>query len=204
MRYILCITHCMRYGMPLSTDIIEVLRLELRRGTLILAVLGCLRTEKYGYTLKTELGETGNGQRRAVIATYAQFIFGRPRESPLLTVSKPGSFRPGIGTKNTKEFPPMRRNAAALLLAGASTLCLAACSGSEPAAKLVGAQVDNYMLVDQTGMGNILRYDTHTPAVVLASYVNGDEASRATAKAGMRMSSRLAPRTSSMARNGTP
>jgi hypothetical protein len=36
-----------------------------------------------------------------------------------------------------------------------------------------------------SGMGHILRYDTHTPAVVLASYVNGDEASRATAKALM-------------------
>lgn len=45
--------------MPVTADIIEVLRLELRRGTLILAVLGCLRTEKYGYTLKTELGEKG-------------------------------------------------------------------------------------------------------------------------------------------------
>ena len=77
----------------------------------------------------------------------------------------------------------MRRNAAALLLAGVSALGLAACSGSEPAAKLVGAQVDNYMLVDQTGMGNILRYDTHTPAVVLASYVNGDKTSQEAAKA---------------------
>ena len=77
----------------------------------------------------------------------------------------------------------MRRNAAALLLAGASALCLAACSGSEPAAKLVGAQVDNYMLVDQTGMSNILRYDTHTPAVVLASYQNGDKTSQEAAKA---------------------
>lgn len=45
--------------MPISGDIIEALRLELRRGTLILAVLGTLRTEKYGYTLKTELGALG-------------------------------------------------------------------------------------------------------------------------------------------------
>jgi PadR family transcriptional regulator PadR len=45
--------------MPIAADIIEALRLELRRGTLILAVLGTLRTEKYGYTLKTELGELG-------------------------------------------------------------------------------------------------------------------------------------------------
>ena len=45
--------------MPIGPDIIEALRLELRRGTLILAVLGTLRSEKYGYTLKAELGEAG-------------------------------------------------------------------------------------------------------------------------------------------------
>lgn len=45
--------------MPIAGDIIESLRGELRRGTLILAVLGTLRTEKYGYTLKTELGGLG-------------------------------------------------------------------------------------------------------------------------------------------------
>ncbi|MDP3739601.1 MAG: helix-turn-helix transcriptional regulator [Hyphomonadaceae bacterium] len=45
--------------MPLSPDIIETLRLELRRGALILAVLGALRTEKYGYTLRAELAEQG-------------------------------------------------------------------------------------------------------------------------------------------------
>lgn len=45
--------------MPVSADIIGSLRGELRRGTLILAVLGTLRTEKYGYTLKTELGGLG-------------------------------------------------------------------------------------------------------------------------------------------------
>jgi DNA-binding PadR family transcriptional regulator len=45
--------------MPIATDILEALRLELRRGTLILAVLGTLRSEKYGYTLKTELGAAG-------------------------------------------------------------------------------------------------------------------------------------------------
>jgi ABC-type glycerol-3-phosphate transport system substrate-binding protein len=67
------------------------------------------------------------------------------------------------------------------VLAGVSALAIAACS-SEPAAKLVGAQVDDYMLVDQNGMGHILKYDTHTPAVVLMSYVNGDEGARAAAK----------------------
>ncbi|HEX5006452.1 MAG TPA: hypothetical protein VFV70_05030, partial [Hyphomonadaceae bacterium] len=74
----------------------------------------------------------------------------------------------------------MKRMAIAVL-AGASALAITACS-SEPAAKLVGAQVDDYMLVDQNGMGHILKYDTHTPAVVLMSYVNGDEGARAAAK----------------------
>jgi PadR family transcriptional regulator PadR len=38
---------------------LDNLRLELRRGCLILAVLGALRTEQYGYTLRKLLGEHG-------------------------------------------------------------------------------------------------------------------------------------------------
>lgn len=45
--------------MPVAGDVIEAMRLELRRGTLVLAVLAALRAEKYGYTLKTELSEMG-------------------------------------------------------------------------------------------------------------------------------------------------
>jgi PadR family transcriptional regulator PadR len=37
----------------------ENLRLELRRGGLVLAVLGQLRTEHYGYTLRKALAERG-------------------------------------------------------------------------------------------------------------------------------------------------
>lgn len=37
----------------------ESLKLELRRGSLILAVLGQLRGEHYGYTLRRALGEAG-------------------------------------------------------------------------------------------------------------------------------------------------
>lgn len=70
----------------------------------------------------------------------------------------------------------------AALLASASVLILSACSASESAAKLVGAKVDDYMLVDQTGMGHILKYDTTTPAVVLVSHVNGDAGALAAAK----------------------
>src|ERR1700754_3323059 len=45
--------------MPNDTDIFESLRLELRRGSLILAVLGQLKAEHYGYTLRRALGEAG-------------------------------------------------------------------------------------------------------------------------------------------------
>lgn len=42
-----------------ETDIFEGLRLELRRGSLILAVLGQLQAEHYGYTLRRALAEAG-------------------------------------------------------------------------------------------------------------------------------------------------
>src|SRR5215470_582743 len=45
--------------MPNDADIFETLRQELRRGSLILAVLGQLRAEHYGYTLRKGLAETG-------------------------------------------------------------------------------------------------------------------------------------------------
>jgi PadR family transcriptional regulator PadR len=38
---------------------LENLRLELRRGCLVLAVLGQLRTEHYGYTLRKALADHG-------------------------------------------------------------------------------------------------------------------------------------------------
>lgn len=42
-----------------SSDVFENLRLELRRGSVILAVLAALRTEQYGYTLRKTLAEHG-------------------------------------------------------------------------------------------------------------------------------------------------
>lgn len=42
-----------------SHDVLENLRLELRRGCLILAVLAELRQERYGYTLRKGLAERG-------------------------------------------------------------------------------------------------------------------------------------------------
>jgi DNA-binding PadR family transcriptional regulator len=49
----------MTHSMPTEGDIYETLRLELRRGSLILAVLGHLRREHYGYTLRKALAEAG-------------------------------------------------------------------------------------------------------------------------------------------------
>ena len=45
--------------MPLDEDTFEKLRLELRRGSLVLAVLAALKAERYGYTLKKELADAG-------------------------------------------------------------------------------------------------------------------------------------------------
>ena len=42
-----------------NPEVFENLRLELRRGSLILAVLAALRTEQYGYTLRKTLEEHG-------------------------------------------------------------------------------------------------------------------------------------------------
>ena len=44
---------------PMNSEVLENLRLELRRGCLILAVLAELRTERYGYTLRKALSEQG-------------------------------------------------------------------------------------------------------------------------------------------------
>jgi PadR family transcriptional regulator PadR len=43
----------------MNQEVLENLRLELRRGSLILAVLGVLRTEQYGYALRKALAEQG-------------------------------------------------------------------------------------------------------------------------------------------------
>lgn len=45
--------------MPNDADIFETLRQELRRGSLILAVLAQLRAEHYGYTLRKALSDAG-------------------------------------------------------------------------------------------------------------------------------------------------
>jgi len=42
-----------------STHALDNLRLELRRGCLVLAALAALRTEQYGYTLRKALADLG-------------------------------------------------------------------------------------------------------------------------------------------------
>jgi PadR family transcriptional regulator, regulatory protein PadR len=67
---ILCGIQCMPYTMQrtveaptskaaISNEVLENLRLELRRGCLILAVLAELRIERYGYTLRKALADQG-------------------------------------------------------------------------------------------------------------------------------------------------
>jgi PadR family transcriptional regulator PadR len=42
-----------------SSEVLENLKMELRRGCLIVAVLAQLRTEQYGYTLRKALADDG-------------------------------------------------------------------------------------------------------------------------------------------------
>jgi PadR family transcriptional regulator len=54
-------THAMTSTSPNSTDpeLFDALRLELRRGCLVVAVLAQLKSEQYGYTLRKSLAEDG-------------------------------------------------------------------------------------------------------------------------------------------------
>lgn len=45
--------------MTVDGNLFENMRMELRRGSLVLAVLAQLRTEQYGYTLRKSLSEHG-------------------------------------------------------------------------------------------------------------------------------------------------
>jgi PadR family transcriptional regulator, regulatory protein PadR len=45
--------------LPVDDDLFEKMRVELRRGSLAIAVLGALREERYGYTLRQTLEEAG-------------------------------------------------------------------------------------------------------------------------------------------------
>jgi PadR family transcriptional regulator, regulatory protein PadR len=54
-----CTTHCEGHSIGVDPDLFESLRLELRRGCLIVAVLAQLREEHYGYTLRKTLADQG-------------------------------------------------------------------------------------------------------------------------------------------------
>jgi PadR family transcriptional regulator, regulatory protein PadR len=55
-----CVVQDMAHStQPATSEALENLRLELRRGCLVLAVLVALRTEQYGYTLRKILAEHG-------------------------------------------------------------------------------------------------------------------------------------------------
>jgi len=45
--------------LAVDDDLFEKMRVELRRGSLVLAVLGALREERYGYTLRQSLEDAG-------------------------------------------------------------------------------------------------------------------------------------------------
>ena len=59
MSYSRCRTVDVAQYMTIETNVVENLRSELRRGSLILAVLAQLRSEQYGYTLRKALAEHG-------------------------------------------------------------------------------------------------------------------------------------------------
>jgi len=52
------VEHYMEHSLS-APDAFENLRLELRRGCLVLAVLSALRSEQYGYTLRKILADQG-------------------------------------------------------------------------------------------------------------------------------------------------
>ena len=67
--------------MSINEDIYEALRLELRRGSLILAVLGLLRAEHYGYTLRKALAAQGVVHRPPFALELPQRGFAIAREA---------------------------------------------------------------------------------------------------------------------------
>jgi PadR family transcriptional regulator PadR len=58
-RHTVCIAQWVLHSMTIEPNLFENLRMELRRGSLIMAVLAQLRTEQYGYTLRKALAEHG-------------------------------------------------------------------------------------------------------------------------------------------------
>ncbi len=59
MRHTLCNTHYVVHTVTIEEGLFSKLRLELRRGSLVLAVLAVLKSEHYGYTLRKVLADAG-------------------------------------------------------------------------------------------------------------------------------------------------
>jgi len=59
MCHTVCVVQWVMHSMTIEPNLFENIRMELRRGSLILAVLAQLRTEQYGYTLRKALSEHG-------------------------------------------------------------------------------------------------------------------------------------------------
>src|SRR6202451_3029427 len=59
MWYTVYVTYYMANGTAGGPEILENLKMELRRGCLIVAVLGQLRSEQYGYTPRKALADDG-------------------------------------------------------------------------------------------------------------------------------------------------
>ena len=53
----------------MPSELIDKLRLELRRGSLTVAVLAQLRAEHYGYTLRKALADLGLDDRRGHVVS---------------------------------------------------------------------------------------------------------------------------------------
>ena len=66
-----------------NQDLFENLRLELRRGSLVLAVLAALREERYGYTLRKTFAEQGMAIDEGTLYTLLRRL-----ESPGLLISE--------------------------------------------------------------------------------------------------------------------
>ena len=56
---IVYVTHCMKNSTQVDVELFENLKLELRRGCLVVAVLAQLKVEHYGYTLRKALEDQG-------------------------------------------------------------------------------------------------------------------------------------------------
>ena len=68
--------------MPGDGSLFEAMRLELRRGSLGLAVLACLRVERYGYTLRQALAADGLEMEESTLYPLLRRLESHPNPNP--------------------------------------------------------------------------------------------------------------------------